>query len=53
MFELADLVDLDSDPAPVLAMGSGTLDEAVGDLSPGERHELARLLKEAMHGPGA
>ena len=47
------VVDLDSDPAPVLAMGAGTLDEAVGDLSPDEQHELARLLKEAMERPGA
>jgi hypothetical protein len=53
MFDLAGVVDLDSDPAPVLAMAAGTLDEAVGDLSPDEQHELARLINEAIERPGA
>jgi hypothetical protein len=53
MFDLAAAIDLDSDPAPVLAMGPGILDEAVGDLSPDEQHELARLIKEAIERPGA
>jgi hypothetical protein len=52
MFDLAGVIDLDADPVPVLAMGEGTLDRAVGDLSLDEQHELARLLKEAMERPG-
>jgi hypothetical protein len=53
MFDLAAVVDLDSDPAPVFAMGAGTLDDAVGDLSPEEQGELERLLREALERPGA
>jgi hypothetical protein len=53
MFDLAAGINLDADPAPVLAMGAGTLDGAVGDLSPDEQHELERLLNEAMKSPGA
>jgi hypothetical protein len=53
MFDLATVVDLDSDPVPVFAMGAGTLDEAVDDLSPDEQHELERLLNEAIGRPGA
>jgi hypothetical protein len=53
MFDLAGVVVLDSEPAPVLAMSEGTLDQAVGDLSPDEQHELVRLLEEAMGRPGA
>jgi anti-sigma-K factor RskA len=54
MFDLAAVVDFDSDPAPVFAMGAGTLEAAVGDLSPDEQHELERLLNEAIgRRPGA
>jgi hypothetical protein len=53
MFDLAAVIDLDSDPAPVFAMGAGTLDEAVADLSADEQHELQRLLNEALARPGA
>jgi hypothetical protein len=53
MFDLTGVLDLDSDPAPMLAMGEGTLDRAIGDLSPDEQHELARLLQEAIGRPGA
>jgi hypothetical protein len=53
MFDLAEMVDLDADPAPVLAMSAGAVDQAVDDLSSDERHELARLLKEAIERAGA
>jgi hypothetical protein len=52
MVDLADAVDLDADSAPLLAMGAGTLDEAVSDLSADEAHELARLLKEVIGASG-
>jgi hypothetical protein len=52
MLALADVVDLESEPAPVLMMGAGAVDEAVGELSVDEQRELARLLKNAMAGSG-
>jgi hypothetical protein len=53
MIDLAGVLDLDSGATPMLAMGEGTIDRAVGDLSPDEQHELARLLQEAIGRPGA
>jgi hypothetical protein len=53
MMDLAGSVDLDAVADAGLMTTSNATDAAVSDLSPDERRELERLLKEALNGSGA
>jgi len=53
MMDLAGSVDLDAVADAGLMTTSSATDAAVSDLSPDERLELERLLKEALNGSGA